>query len=213
MEQKTQQLIAGIFIALIAGGGVYLVTDGDTAYYCEDREIVGICDRLSKVNSNGLQTRCYYNQSTNQYKSCSSGWIKADTQIEGESIIVPDGIDLNILNSKQVILQRLNITEIKGSRCKVISDYLCVVNLKDVGLNKEILIEYQKLNESIKFNETSGLNETIKNYYFLTQAEIINEIQIESMKLLDSIVTTQNARENKQEIYLTNELNISINKD
>jgi len=67
METRTK-LEIGVFItmALIASGA-YFIGDGDQAYYCESRDLVGMCDSLSM----GLGTRCYFN---NTYKTCKEGW-------------------------------------------------------------------------------------------------------------------------------------------
>lgn len=76
METKEKiQLTAGIFILLVAVGTTYFITEGDDTYYCEDTNLVGLCHKLSKVNSAGLQTRCYYNESApTRYKNCKTGW-------------------------------------------------------------------------------------------------------------------------------------------
>ena len=69
-------LTAGLFVLIAAVGTTYYISQGDNAYYCQAENTVGICFKLSAVNSNGLQTRCYYNESApRKYNYCKSGWI------------------------------------------------------------------------------------------------------------------------------------------
>ncbi len=68
MDKK--DLTIGMIITLaLAISGTYVVVGDDDAYYCEDKDMVMICEKLSS----GLGTRCYYNET---YKVCSEGWIK-----------------------------------------------------------------------------------------------------------------------------------------
>ena len=184
MEPK--QLTAGVFIFLLAIGTLYVVLPGEEVYYCEDRNIVGLCDRLSKKNAEGLQTRCYYNESTNQFKTCSSGWVKYKDTIEGNITTIPDGVELDFSINKKKVLQEINISDISVSKCKKIDDIFCEVKLKDYGLNKDIKIKYNGLSEG----------------------EIYEEIEREVLKLLDKIYDVQVERNKKQSEYLTNEFNI-----
>lgn len=65
MDDKIK-LSVGIFITIaLAMGGTYFI--GEDTYYCESRDMVGICEKLS----DGLGTRCYFNET---YKTCSEGW-------------------------------------------------------------------------------------------------------------------------------------------
>ena len=79
---KTTTLGIGIFVLLTLIGTTYMITS-DNAYMCNDNNqtIVGLCFKLSAVNSEGLQTRCYYNSSApRKYKNCKTGWIKFDNK-------------------------------------------------------------------------------------------------------------------------------------
>lgn len=88
-SSKLIKLSAGLFVALALIGTVYFV--GDNAYYCVDEDAVGECFKLSKVNSAGTQTRCYYNESTpTKYNSCKTGWIKFSEDLLKEYISVLD---------------------------------------------------------------------------------------------------------------------------
>ncbi len=64
-----------LVIALVFSAG--LIGEEDV-YVCESTEIAMKCDKLSAVNSNGFQTRCYYEDEVmnkTRYKSCRSGWL------------------------------------------------------------------------------------------------------------------------------------------
>jgi len=93
-----QALAIGLFILVATAGTTYLITDDDSAYLCEDREIVGLCFKLSAENSDGFQTRCYYNESApTRYKTCKSGWVPyANPDVTGKPIVIEDGIDEKI---------------------------------------------------------------------------------------------------------------------
>ena len=66
MDKK--DLTIGMIITLVlAVSGTYVVLGDDQAYYCEDKDMVMICEKLSS----GLGTRCYYEDT---YKVCSEGW-------------------------------------------------------------------------------------------------------------------------------------------
>ena len=85
MENKTK-LTMGIVIALtllIGSGATYYISQDDDAYYCESRDIVMLCDKLSS----GIGTRCYFDET---YKMCNEGWQKIEvdqeinTQVSGD---------------------------------------------------------------------------------------------------------------------------------
>ena len=67
----------GIFVFLTAIGTTYYVTSDDPLYKCDYSEMAGLCWKLSNKNSDDLQTRCYYNESTpTKYKICRTGWYR-----------------------------------------------------------------------------------------------------------------------------------------
>ena len=68
MAEKTKLTISVIITLLLASGGTYYLADGDEAYYCQSRDMVMICEKLSS----GIGTRCYYEDT---YKVCSEGWV------------------------------------------------------------------------------------------------------------------------------------------
>jgi len=80
MDNKN--LTIGIFITLtLLSSGAYFLTDEDHTYYCESRDLVGICEKLSS----GLGTRCYFEET---YKNCAEGWKKISDFIEIEPEII-----------------------------------------------------------------------------------------------------------------------------
>lgn len=92
METRTK-LEAGTFIlmALLIGGAFYIGQE-DKAYYCQDRDIVGICDKLSS----GLGTRCYYDDT---YKTCSTGWKLINQTIETPK---PSAVEFEVFANGEV---------------------------------------------------------------------------------------------------------------
>jgi len=70
MENK-KLTIGAIITLILAVSGTYFIADGDTAYYCEDKDMVMICEKLS----GGIGSRCYYEDT---YKICSSGWVEIE---------------------------------------------------------------------------------------------------------------------------------------
>jgi len=66
-------LLAIVAIVMNAG----LIGQEDI-YICQAREIAMHCDSLSKVNSDGFQTRCYYQdeiENKTRYRNCKTGWL------------------------------------------------------------------------------------------------------------------------------------------
>lgn len=62
-------------IAIVMSSGLL---GQENVYVCEDSQIAIQCDKLSAVNDEGLQTRCYFyseEKERDTYKSCSSGWL------------------------------------------------------------------------------------------------------------------------------------------
>lgn len=85
---KTTQLLWGMVILLSTVGVTYFIAEGDKAYLCEDKSIVSLCWKLSKLNANDISTRCYFNpDATSTYKICRTGWIPfTDTTVTGDII-------------------------------------------------------------------------------------------------------------------------------
>ena len=89
METKTKLTTGVILTLLLAMSGTYYLSQDDDAFYCESRDMVMLCEKLSS----GIGTRCYF-EST--YKTCKGGWEKIvldqeiNTQVPGE---VPDSAE------------------------------------------------------------------------------------------------------------------------
>ena len=68
--EKIKLTISVIITLLLASGGTYYLSadDGEEAFYCQSRDFVMICEKLSS----GIGTRCYYEDT---YKVCSEGWV------------------------------------------------------------------------------------------------------------------------------------------
>jgi len=88
MENKIPLAIGTIITLALAISGTYYITQDDNAYYCEAKDLVMLCEKLS----GGIGTRCYYEET---YKICSEGW----TEIEiGEYIEDTDPPTPPVLN-------------------------------------------------------------------------------------------------------------------
>ena len=74
---KIKLTIGSIITMALLLSGTYYISQDDDAYYCESKDIVMICEKLSS----GLGTRCYYEDT---YKICSEGWKKIETEIDIE---------------------------------------------------------------------------------------------------------------------------------
>ncbi len=93
MENKTK-LTVGVFITLallIGSGATYFISQDDDAYFCESRDMVMLCEKLSS----GIGTRCYYE---NTYKKCTEGWekIEFDQEINTQVPGIQNQIDQSI---------------------------------------------------------------------------------------------------------------------
>ena len=67
-----KKLTIGTIITLVlAISGTYFIAQEDNAYYCEDKDVVMICEKLSQANDYNIQTRCYFSDT---YKVCNTGW-------------------------------------------------------------------------------------------------------------------------------------------
>ena len=84
MEYKIKLTIGAIITLALAISGTYYLVDNDEAYYCESRDLVMICEKLSS----GIGTRCYYE---NTYKTCKEGWVKIEIgqEVQVETLKIP----------------------------------------------------------------------------------------------------------------------------
>ena len=109
MATKTE-LIIGAFIVVLAIGVTYTLNppEGYDTYDCDG--IVGYCFKLSKVNDNGIQRNCYYNQSApKKHKICSTGWESYNGEnVTGEITDLPDHIEVNLNISNKELYDKRN---------------------------------------------------------------------------------------------------------
>ena len=75
MENKIKLTIGAVITLALLMSGTYYVAQDDDAYYCEAKDMVMICEKLSS----GLGTRCYFNET---YKICKDGWKEIELGIE-----------------------------------------------------------------------------------------------------------------------------------
>ncbi len=72
MNKTISATVLSLIIGTFVIGGIML-TD-DNVYYCESKNIVRSCDKLSS----GIGTRCYFNET---YKICKEGWQEVVEEI------------------------------------------------------------------------------------------------------------------------------------
>jgi len=73
-------------LAIIMSGGFMGQED---IYVCLDNSMAMQCDKLSKVNSDGIQTRCYFfseELNKTKYKNCKTGWLPYTPEKEAEQL-------------------------------------------------------------------------------------------------------------------------------
>lgn len=72
-----------VAVMIMAAG----LTGQKNVYACSESNLAMICDSLSKVNLEGMQTRCYFinDKNISTYKTCSTGWMKFENK---ESTII-----------------------------------------------------------------------------------------------------------------------------
>ena len=75
METKTKLTAGAIITLLLLTSGAYFIAQDDDAYYCESKNIVMLCEKLSS----GIGTRCYFKET---YKICKEGWEKIEVDQE-----------------------------------------------------------------------------------------------------------------------------------
>lgn len=77
METRTKLEIGSVIIMAMLISGAYFIAQGDIAYYCESKDQVRICDKLSS----GIGTRCYFNET---YSICKEGWKVVEQEVKAE---------------------------------------------------------------------------------------------------------------------------------
>ena len=117
METTTKQNITSGSAAIIAILAVVIsvgLVGQENVYVCLDTEIAMKCDKLSAVNTEGTQTRCYYfseEKNRTTYKVCSSGWLPYDPQLDVKKVNFTDPVYLICQKTNELI-----------SECQIIND-------------------------------------------------------------------------------------------
>ena len=215
-ETKAIAITAGVFIIMALVGTSYLLPN-ENVFFCNDTQLVGICFDLSKVNDDGLQTRCYYNESAStKYKNCKSGWIDfKDTKIIGTIENTTDySIDFTVSTEKKDILIEKNIIDPTIKKMYKEDNMIKFTVFEEGGINKEIEFiyifcsKYKQIasnNDSLyETNEIVNKVEKIEyinssnclTWYELSTQEIEEQIEIETNKVLDMIADVFIKRDN-----------------
>ncbi len=214
MADNKTKLTIGMFILLSTIGTTYFVTIDDPVFYCESLDVVGMCNKLSKINADGLQTRCYYDlENPRKYKNCKTGWVEYEkTEFIGEEIdLLAVGFDINLSTDKKEVLRTKGILNPIINPCIKIDEFYCKANIyeKD-GINKNIKITYKFCTE-YEINQTT--NETTNNcldWQTLNQFEIQNELNEKANEILTNIADIQIQRNKKLNEKLTGEISLNI---
>jgi len=182
MEDKTK-LGIGIFVLLATVGTTYFIASEDAplAYSCED--VVGLCFKLSAVNDDGLQTRCYYNESSpRRYKVCNSGWTSY-----AESEFIPNQLPTEI-EPAPIILNELEIKEVtkennkyEVSWCFHVDINSAITEICEVSLFNE-LPNWEEVEKQIKQDAQMQLEARLPQERIIEKLEypyIESKIQLE----------------------------------
>jgi len=238
-EQTKVNLTVGIFVLLLAGGATYIANPGDTAYHCENTDLIGLCFKLSNTNADGFQTRCYYDEETpRKYKSCRSGWNEYTFTENSTGIPIPAEriIEIDFPSEDDEILNFKGIFSPVISSCLRIDNFTCSAKIfEENGINKELTVTYRFCNtfgvDIIPYNETvlvlnitTGLNDSVivektrnetndicVRWTVLDKDQIESELKIEATKLLNDIIDVERGRNQiKTKINLTQQVGINI---
>jgi len=172
---KRTQLAIGVFILLSVMGSIYYLNPGDVAYSCEDNEetVVGICFKLSGVNAEGTQTRCYYNESApTRYKNCKSGWNEYKEEIIGievyDKVYFDDTKKVQINNNGEEIANIRLLTPLDnrvGMGYQRVAEY-------EINSKKALKILVSSIET---FDKNNGMNEVSRDIdlKYLTYEEVL----------------------------------------
>ena len=101
---ETTKITSGgaALLAIIAIVMSFGLIGQEKVYVCEITEIAMKCDKLSAVNSEGIQTRCYYNdeiENKTRYKNCKTGWLQYIPSKE-KSLNISDSLEVYLVCEK-----------------------------------------------------------------------------------------------------------------
>jgi len=184
-EIKLKPLLIGLFILLGSVGTTYYIAQGDKAYSCEDTGTVGICFKLSAINADGAQTRCYYNEAEpTKYKYCRTGWLPYEAKtVTGDPTEIPTHIEYGSYNLTNVFNDKIEaedyIVDLKSNTKSEVK--VTGIRQKPFSSSLEVLwqvIFYDEREEDREVcNETTGECDTIT---FIIR-DIIHQEELSSM--------------------------------
>jgi len=210
-----QNLTIGAFVLMALIGTTFIIVDTDKAYYCEATNVVGYCNDLSKKNSDGLQTRCYYNESSpKKYKICKTGWEKfKELEVNGTIIDYKyEGIEMNLTKNKKDKLKTKGINDPEIIRLKNRFN-MCVFNIfEEGGINKEITFECSYCVQ-YGWNETEQMNTSeCVDYYQMSQIEIETNLNNQVEEFLIKLSEIKDKRDSKNNESLSDKLSFTLNE-
>lgn len=100
--------VASILLIVSLVMGANLIGQKDV-YVCIETKVVMKCDKLSSVNEEGTQTRCYYEdeiENRTRYKNCKSGWIEykqTTSTVEEKVNETKEGQICKVIRGKNII--------------------------------------------------------------------------------------------------------------
>jgi len=174
---KAKNLLIGLFITLVIGGTTYLITnqEGYNPYICEESNVVGLCWKLSNLNSDNISTRCYWNESApRRYKKCSSGWkLYNNLSVTGNITDIPElnkviTLDIISKNLTEYKLYDYNLSNGRFERCLLLYEGKVCMEFD----NKEEIDVWEKeiIEQTIRENEE--LENISKTLVSITNVEI-----------------------------------------
>ncbi len=200
-------LTAGLFVLIAAVGTTYYISQNDNAYYCQAENTVGVCFKLSAVNSNGLQTRCYYNVSApTKYNYCKSGWVPyKNITVTGKLINISNIYKIQKNGDQYEIWHKSNSFNYKQAIDKYKND---VKNLNKAQKNLDFynndLINGCLDNCPNLYKQDKQLSGENVDYFVFYQ-ECLSNCQVEKDNLIE--MTNQEITDLQREINLLKELN------
>jgi len=152
-------------VILSALGLTYFIAQEDPAYFCEDKNIVSLCWKLSKINADDISTRCYFNpDATRTYKICKTGWEVFDNpSVTGN---LGDGLEEEALIKK---LEFKDFPELTGE-----------VNITRISRrldDENIIIEW----EMEMFNKRDNVSEKLTGGFEVPKERIDNVSYIQDI--------------------------------
>jgi len=171
-KETSIKLGIGIFILVALLGTAFIIPEGYDAYQCNDNDqtIVGLCFKLSAVNSDGLQTRCYYNESAPRtYKNCKTGWIKYDEKIVvGNETKIPTYIEYTEKSLRKDFVKKIDAEEYIIDLKKEVKSNVTILRTEQRPFSDEIEVFWNAL------IYTEGYEE-IDNGTIITREVLSNE--------------------------------------